>query len=305
MPIIKSGFDEINSSNKEGFTQLFSDIFEHSPWVAKSAWKFRPFTNLYQLHSAMTRALNSACRKDQLTLLKAHPDLATKKQAINKLTKASRAEQTSTGLDQLSAEEYDTFNQLNKHYREKFGFPFIIAVRDHDKQSILERFKTRIKNDAETEFLEALRNVSRIAYYRLIDSVKNEDLTNRLHELTPRVEKDLALTHYPKREWVLPRQTAKSEHVYDVIIVGAGQSGLGIGFGLLRQNINNILIIDKAPQGEETPWTTYARMITLRTPKHITSIDLDIPSLTYQAWFETQFGKSGRLRRQLSKPLRV
>ena len=82
-------------------------------------------------------------------------------------------------------------------------------------------------------------------------------------------------------------------HVYDVVIVGGGQSGLGAAFGLLRERVSNILVIDENREGLEGPWETYARMVTLRTPKHLTSIDLGIPSLTFRSWWEAQVGPEG------------
>ncbi|MBY9080268.1 NAD(P)/FAD-dependent oxidoreductase [Paenibacillus sp. HN-1] len=110
-----------------------------------------------------------------------------------------------------------------------------------------------------------------------------------LEALNEQVTRDLSYLAYGGADWTLPRECADS-HVYDVVIVGGGQSGLGAAFGLLRERISNILIIDENPEGQEGPWETYARMVTLRTPKHLTSIDLGIPSLTFRAWWEARFG---------------
>ncbi|QNT79334.1 NAD(P)-binding domain-containing protein [Entomobacter blattae] len=111
-----------------------------------------------------------------------------------------------------------------------------------------------------------------------------------LDELEKLIARDLALTNYPSREWVLPKNY-KDQNVLDVAILGGGQSGLTIAFALQRLQINNICIFDKASQGEEGPWTTYARMITLRTPKHVKGPDLGYPNLTPQAWYEAKYGK--------------
>jgi cation diffusion facilitator CzcD-associated flavoprotein CzcO len=110
-----------------------------------------------------------------------------------------------------------------------------------------------------------------------------------LEDLNARVKADLGLLNYGAPTWVHPR-THPDGHVYDVVIVGGGQSGLGAAFGLLRERISNILVIDENPAGGEGPWDTYARMVTLRSPKHLTSIDLGIPSLTSRAWWEARYG---------------
>lgn len=113
-----------------------------------------------------------------------------------------------------------------------------------------------------------------------------------LQALNERVKTDLAYLAFGGPNWVRPLQHEEG-HVYDVVVVGGGQSGLGIAFGLLRERVSNILVIDENPQGLEGPWETYARMVTLRTPKHLTSIDLGIPSLTFRSWWEAQHGADG------------
>ncbi|WP_438445018.1 FAD-dependent oxidoreductase [Gorillibacterium sp. sgz5001074] len=113
-----------------------------------------------------------------------------------------------------------------------------------------------------------------------------------LEALNERVRMDLAYLAYGGPDWMRPLRHPLG-HVYDAVIVGGGQSGLGIAFGLLRERISNILVIDENPEGQEGPWETYARMATLRTPKHLTSIDLGIPSLTFRSWWEAQHGPEG------------
>lgn len=113
-----------------------------------------------------------------------------------------------------------------------------------------------------------------------------------LEALNERVKSDLSYLAFGGANWVHPRRHSDGR-VYDVVIVGGGQSGLGIAFGLLRERVSNILVIDENPEGTEGPWETYARMVTLRTPKHLTSIDLGIPSLTFRSWWEAQFGPEG------------
>ena len=113
-----------------------------------------------------------------------------------------------------------------------------------------------------------------------------------LRLLAERVRHDLACLDYPARDWVRPRHH-ESGHVHDVVIAGGGQSGLAAAFGLMRQRIGAILVIDENPEGLEGPWDTYARMVTLRTPKHLTGPDLGLPSLTFRAFWEAQHGEAG------------
>lgn len=111
-----------------------------------------------------------------------------------------------------------------------------------------------------------------------------------LEALNQRVERDLSYLNFGGPDWVRPFRHPEG-HVYDAVIVGGGQGGLGIAFGLLKERISNILVIDENPEGSEGPWDTYARMYTLRTPKQLTSIDLGIPSLTFRSWWTAQYGE--------------
>lgn len=113
-----------------------------------------------------------------------------------------------------------------------------------------------------------------------------------LEELNEQVKRDLSYLAFGGKDWVRPVHHPEG-HVYDVVIIGGGQSGLGLTFGLLRERISNILVVDENPEGLEGPWETYARMRTLRTPKHLTSIDLGVPSLTFRSWWEAQYGEKG------------
>lgn len=113
----------------------------------------------------------------------------------------------------------------------------------------------------------------------------------RLERLERQVRRDLAAIEVPPAEWMRPRQSPDGRQAFDVIIVGAGLSGLSIGFGLLRQRIDNLLIIDRSEAGREGPWVTCARMATLRSPKELTGPDLGVPSLTFRSWYEAVAGE--------------
>ena len=116
-------------------------------------------------------------------------------------------------------------------------------------------------------------------------------MNDALSALEARVHADLAMTAHPNAAWLTPKLGPDDRPALDVLVVGAGQSGLAIAFGLLRSQVSNILVLDKSVEGQEGPWLTYARMHTLRSPKHFTGPDLDIPSLTYQSGHEARFGE--------------
>lgn len=116
-------------------------------------------------------------------------------------------------------------------------------------------------------------------------------MNGALAALEDQVRADLARTAHPDAAWMTPKLGPDDRPALDVLVVGAGQSGLATAFGLLRSQVSNILVLDKAEEGQEGPWLTYARMPTLRSPKHFTGPDLDIPSLTYQSWHEARFGE--------------
>jgi len=154
------------------FVETFGGVFEHSPWIADRAHALElgPAHDCAAgVHNALARAFRAATPDERLGVLRAHPDLAGKLAAAQRLTAESTAEQASAGLDALTDGERAAFERLNSDYVGKFGFPFIIAVRDHDKPGILAAFERRIGNDRETEFAEACRQVERIARLRLKD----------------------------------------------------------------------------------------------------------------------------------------
>nr|WP_216665509.1 allantoinase PuuE [Pseudoruegeria sp. HB172150] len=155
---------------KDRFVELYGGVFEHSPWIAERAWNLElgpAHDTATGVHSALCRMFRSASENERLGVLTAHPDLAGKLAAAKQLTAESTGEQASAGLDALTDQERETFTRLNTEYTDKHGFPFIIAVRDHDKPGILAAFERRIGNDRATEFAEACRQVERIAELRL------------------------------------------------------------------------------------------------------------------------------------------
>lgn len=152
------------------FVAAFGGIYEHSPWVAERAHALElgpAHDGAAGVASALARAFRAASHDERLGVLRAHPDLAGKLAAAKRLTPESTAEQASAGLDALTDAERTAFTRMNDAYTAKFGFPFIIAVRDHDKAGILAAFERRIGQGAETEFAEACRQVERIARLRL------------------------------------------------------------------------------------------------------------------------------------------
>ena len=152
------------------FTARFGGIFEHSSWIAERAWSLElgpAHDRAAGIHNALARVFRSAARADRLAVLQAHPDLAGKLAAARRLTDHSAAEQAGAGLDALTDAERAEFERLNTAYVAKHGFPFIIAVRDHDKAGILAAFQRRLAHDTDTEFAAACAQVERIAELRL------------------------------------------------------------------------------------------------------------------------------------------
>ena len=150
------------------FVSRYSGIYEHSPWVAEEAAPDAAGTDkLDRIAEIMADCVDNASTERQLALIRAHPDLAGKAQIAGDLTRDSSDEQASAGLDQCSAEEYERFQSLNEHYREKFGFPFVVAVRGSSRAEILGIFTRRLDNNAATEFETALSEIHQIARLRL------------------------------------------------------------------------------------------------------------------------------------------
>lgn len=160
---------QLNQMDQDSFTQALGEIFEHTPAIAHQTWSHRPFATVAALHQALVSTLQALPEAQQLTLIRAHPDLGTKA----KMTDSSVQEQSSAGLDQLSPQEFATFAELNQAYRDKFQFPFIVAVKEHSKASILAEFRQRLSHDFDTERQTALTEIAKIAGYRLKALVEN------------------------------------------------------------------------------------------------------------------------------------
>ena len=166
--------EEVNRLGREEFVSRFGPVFEGSPWVAERAWETRPFGNPSGLHVAMVEAVSEATNERQMALIRAHPDLAGKAAVAGGLTPESTREQASAGLDRLTPEEYEAFTRLNTGYREKFGFPMIVCVREHTKESILAQAGARMEHSREEEVGVALGEIAKIARLRLEDLVEAE-----------------------------------------------------------------------------------------------------------------------------------
>ena len=166
---------ELNDCSRQDFVAALANIFEYSPWIAEQAASQRPFAGVIPLFAAMKSAVDRATPELRLVLIKAHPDLANKTQRAVGLTAESSAEQNSVGLDRLSDAEYDAFERVNNAYRTKFGFPYIVCVRRHTKDSILRDFERRLPNDAATETQVSIEEIGRIAALRLDQQVASED----------------------------------------------------------------------------------------------------------------------------------
>ena len=173
--MLQKPLDELNACTQGDFVAALANIFEYSPWVAEQAFAARPFAGVNALFAAMKTAVERAPEGLRLALIKSHPDLADKTQRAAGLTAESSAEQNSVGLDRLSDAEYEAFERVNNAYRSKFGFPYIVCVRRHTKDSILSNFEQRLPNDVATETSTSIAEICRIAALRLDQLVVSSD----------------------------------------------------------------------------------------------------------------------------------
>ncbi|MDQ3375596.1 MAG: 2-oxo-4-hydroxy-4-carboxy-5-ureidoimidazoline decarboxylase [Actinomycetota bacterium] len=175
----KLSIEEVNRTDREEFVSRFGAVFERSPWVAEGAWQGRPFDGLDGLHAAFVRTVHDAPGERRVALIRAHPDLAGKAALAGELTDESANEQASAGLDRLSPQEYEEFHRLNAAYREKFGLPYVVCVRDNTKETIFAGAEERLSNTREEEVEAALGEISRISRLRLEDLIEESRITGR------------------------------------------------------------------------------------------------------------------------------
>lgn len=157
----------LNTATPPAFISALASIYEHSPWVAEAVVTQRPFADVDALAHAMADAVAQAGDDAQMRLIRAHPQLAGKAAIAGELTESSTREQRGAGLDRCAPEEFARLTRLNHAYREKFGFPFILAVKGHTRDSILANMAARLSNEVADERTEALRQIDRIARFRL------------------------------------------------------------------------------------------------------------------------------------------
>lgn len=167
--------DELNGCTQSDFVAALANIFEYSPWVAEQAFAARPFAGVNALFAAMKAAVERASEELRLHLIKSHPDLADRTRRAAGLTAESTDEQNSVGLDRLSDAEYEAFERVNNAYRAKFGFPYIVCVRRHTRDSILADFERRLPNDVATETATSIAEICRIAALRLDQLIVSAD----------------------------------------------------------------------------------------------------------------------------------
>lgn len=166
---------DLNTASKGDFVKALGNIFEYSPWIAEQAAAARPFAGVTALFAAMKDVVDRAPTEQRLALIKVHPDLANKTQRAAGLTDESNSEQNSAGLDRLSEAEYQAFERVNTAYGAKFGFPYIVCVRRHTRDSVLRDFEHRLPNDPTAEMQVAISEISRIAALRLDHLVTSDD----------------------------------------------------------------------------------------------------------------------------------
>jgi 2-oxo-4-hydroxy-4-carboxy-5-ureidoimidazoline decarboxylase len=166
---------ELNQVDRAGFVQALGAVFEHAPWVAEAAYPARPFATRAALHAAMMAAVERAPEARRIAFLAGHPELGSRTEIVADLTPDSRKEQMSAGLTRLTPDEAAWFQARNRAYREKFGFPFIVAVRRLTKQGIMDAFERRIAGSRDDELAAALAEIGWITRLRLDDVIEDGD----------------------------------------------------------------------------------------------------------------------------------
>jgi OHCU decarboxylase len=163
-----NSIDKVNKLSKSDFISIFGNVFEKTEWIAQKSYDSKPYKNFEELFSKMMEVFENSNKENHIKILNAHPDLAVEK----KLTRDSKKEQKNASLNQCTEKEFLEFKKLNEEYKKKFGFPFIIAVKGKNKEEILNSFRQRITNNINLEFIEAKKQVKKIAIFRLSEIIK-------------------------------------------------------------------------------------------------------------------------------------
>lgn len=248
-------FNDIANLNQEQFTEKLGTIYEHSPWIASAAWRAMPFNKIDELHTAMANVVLEAPKEIQLKLILEHPELAGKAAIAGNMAQASKDEQKSAGLDQCSPAELEKIQQLNKAYKERFGFPFIIAVRGRNRQQIIQAMEQRLKNTPDAEFKEAIEQINQIALLRLnqlfIAGKTGSTIKLPVKPLTKEafapygdlIQVDDTAQHFPINE-------GSTERYHDLANIDAGTDGkiiVSIFRGLARPLPITITMMERHP----------------------------------------------------------
>ena len=163
-----NSIDKVNKLSKSDFIAIFGNVFEKTEWIAQISYDLKPYKNFEELFSKMMEVFENIEKEKHLEILNTHPNLAVEK----KLTRDSKNEQKNATLNQCTEKEFLEFKKLNEEYKKKFGFPFIIAVKGKNKEEILNSFRQRIANNINLEFIEAKKQVKKIAIFRLSEIIK-------------------------------------------------------------------------------------------------------------------------------------
>jgi OHCU decarboxylase len=163
---------QVNTLDRTDFVAALGHLFEGPPWIVEAAWDARPVTSLDDLHGKLVAVMYAAPVERQVALIQSHPDLVGRAALAGTLTPASTGEQAAAGLDQLSLDEIATFTRLNADYHERFGFPFVICVRENKKESILAGFAQRMNHTRDDEIQTALAEIAKICRLRLHDTIR-------------------------------------------------------------------------------------------------------------------------------------
>lgn len=166
---------QLNALDQRGFVAALGHLFEGTPQIAERIWPLRPFSSRAELYRVLLATMHGMAPDEQLALIRAHPDLAGRAAIAGELTPDSAREQASARLDQLTTAEFARFQRLNQAYRERFGFPFVICVREHTVASILSAFERRMIHTHDDEIAAALAEIGKIAGLRLRDLIAGED----------------------------------------------------------------------------------------------------------------------------------